>query len=162
VKPTIQPSDITRADWQYAVDQINMYRARLGVPPVALDAGLSLFASDGSNELMTSPPDPTINDPSKAPHTFHTHYERLKNSIPQDSAENQFYFFGGQNTQTLRQQIDAALAAFFAEGPENGDGKEHGHYVNMENPAYSAVGIGLAIDANGNLYLTTDFSAPPR
>ncbi len=50
---------------------------------------------------------------------------------------------------------------FIDEGPENGDGQEHGHYMNMIDSNYSEIGTGFAIvtDKNGNNFeiLAQDF-----
>jgi hypothetical protein len=151
VKENALPPGITTKNIQHTLDVVNMYRAKLKVPALKLDPGLTQFATAGSTELRDTPA-----------HPFHTHYKRLGFLLPQPSAENQYYMFGtGASSMSVDQQSAAAEASFFAEGPENGDGREHGHYVNMVNPAYKYLGVGLVLDANGYLFLTNDFTASP-
>jgi len=52
-------------------------------------------------------------------------------------------------------QIADIQKAMFDEGP--GPGAAHGHYMNMMNPLFRKVGIGLVM-VNSELYLTNDFS----
>jgi hypothetical protein len=137
----------------HTLDKINEYRASVGAPPLHLDLGLGIFAQLGSMELRED-------------HIPHNH----ANNVSWDDkvnifgfhnfwTENQSYQFGQPPAGSVNEQIDQVLASMFAEGPENHNGQQHGHYMHMTDPSATRVGVGLVADANGNLYLTTDFSA---
>jgi uncharacterized protein YkwD len=52
------------------------------------------------------------------------------------------------------QKAKTAVDLWYNEGPENGDGKEHGHYVNMMNTLFNYAGLGVT--RNG--YVTMDYA----
>jgi Cysteine-rich secretory protein family len=141
------------------LDVVNMYRATLNVPPLVLDHELCAFALAGSQELSMD-------------HMPHQHIIDAinDNTLMQDGfgsevAENQGNADGWMRlaldpTTNETDQVNATLQYMFNEGPpdDGGDaGGEHDHYVNMMNPVYTRLGVGL-LEVGGLLYLTNDFS----
>ncbi len=136
------------------LDDINKYRAGKGVAALKLDAKLSTFALAGSQQLTQD-------------HTPHQHFINAGNNntlwssgFISSAGENQGDPNGwtvlSQNATTNEvMQIDAIQLAMYNEGP--GVGEAHGHYMNMMNPKFTRVGVGL-IEVSGHLYLTNDFS----
>ena len=68
---------------------------------------------------------------------------------------NGWYRMSEEAAQNMILQVENIQLAMFNEGP--GAGHEHGHYMNMMNPLFRRVGVGLAT-VDGELYLTNDFS----
>ncbi|RYX81212.1 hypothetical protein EON83_25160 [bacterium] len=129
------------ASIQYNLKQLNVLRARAGVPALKLDAQLNAFARQGSIELMKT----------HVPHGHFTKADVWKNGFDNNAAENQ----GDPNgwfPGPLNQSIDQILKAMMDEGPGGG------HHDAIINPAFKRVGIGLVKDGNGRLYFTNDFS----
>ena len=132
---------------------VNAYRARKGLVPLKLSASLSTFAHAGSVELSHD-------------HKPHAHFVAAGASIfnkgfKLSAGENQGDPHGWpvlvQNDPAANRkaQIDDIQKVMFAEGP--GAGAAHGHYMNLMNPKFRRLGVGL-VDVGGKLYLTNDFS----
>ena len=132
---------------------VNAYRARKGLVPLKLSASLSTFAHAGSVELSHD-------------HKPHAHFiaagvSLFNKGFKLSAGENQGDPHGWpvlvQNDPAGNRnaQIDDIQKVMFAEGP--GAGEPHGHYMNMMNPKFRRVGVGL-VDVGGTLYLTNDFS----
>ena len=132
---------------------VNAYRARKGLVPLKLSASLSTFAHAGSVELSHD-------------HKPHAHFVAAGASIfnkgfKLSAGENQGDPHGWpvlvQNDPAANRkaQIDDIQKVMFAEGP--GAGAAHGHYMNLMNPKFRRIGVGL-VDVGGKLYLTNDFS----
>jgi uncharacterized protein YkwD len=134
---------------QYNLDRINALRKSAGVPPLVLDGQLTTFAREGTAQLMRD-------------HIPHAHFAQAGNGLwsrgfAGNAAENQ-----GANTgwpraandanQNEQQQIDQILASMMREGPGGG------HHDSILNPKLKRLGVGLAEDSEGKLYLTNDFS----
>jgi hypothetical protein len=134
---------------------VNAYRAKKGLPRLALSRALSTFARAGSKELMTD-------------HEPHAHFMKAARNgtlwsagFKGSAGENQGDPHGwprlARDARTNEmQQIDQIQKAMFDEGP--GKGEAHGHYENMMNPKFRRIGVGLIEDPNGKLSLTNDFS----
>lgn len=141
-----EPTEGT-AEQRHNLAGINAYRARAGAPPLVLDARLNAFAERGNRQLM-------------ADHRPHGHFRgasRAETMFAGDgfagsAAENQGDPHGWTPMPSVAAQIDDVLAAMWAEGPGGG------HYDNMLRSDFRRVGIGLALDPAGRLYLTNDFS----
>jgi hypothetical protein len=140
---------------EYNLQIINMYRAMQGIAPLMLDTALNAFALAGSQELSMD-------------HLPHQHFMNAGNMIwmdgfhPPDAGENQgdpngWRVLSTNPTTNEMMQIQQILAAMFAEGPA-GDAGDHGHYLNIMNPNFTRLGVGL-VEVNGKLYLTNDFSS---
>jgi hypothetical protein len=132
---------------------INAYRARKGLVALKLSAALCSFAHAGSVQLSHD-------------HSPHAHFIAAGSSLfnrgfKLSAGENQGDPHGwpvlvaNDVTKNRNAQIDDIQRAMFAEGP--GAGHAHGHYMNMMNPKFRRVGVGL-VDVGGKLYLTNDFS----
>ena len=133
---------------------INAYRKTKNIPPVALSATLGTFAMAGTQMLIMD-------------HMPHHHFIMAGNDgslwnagFMGGAAENQgdpngWYKLANDPVQNELLQIDAIQKAMFDEGP--GTGEAHGHYMNMMNPDYKTVGVGLVMVGTA-LYLTNDFS----
>ena len=152
--PPVDASDGFDQFQHHNLDVINMYRATLGVAPLVLDKQLCDFALAGSQELSQD-------------HMPHQHFINASNDgtlwtsgFNMSAAENQgdpngWYKLANDPVQNELLQIDAIQKAMFDEGP--GAGEPHGHYMNMMNPDYKTVGVGLVMVGTA-LYLTNDFS----
>ncbi|MDB5215626.1 MAG: hypothetical protein JWO86_3553 [Myxococcaceae bacterium] len=133
---------------------INQYRATKNLAPLVLSKTLSTFAMSGTQMLIMD-------------HTPHHHFINAGNDgslwnsgFQGGAAENQgdpngWNKLANDPVQNELLQIDSIQKAMFDEGP--GTGEPHGHYMNMMNPAYHTVGIGLVM-VGTSLYLTNDFS----
>ena len=132
---------------------VNAYRARKGLVPLKLSASLSTFAHAGSVELSHD-------------HKPHAHFiaagaSLFNKGFKLSAGENQGDPHGWpvlvQNdpARNRNAQIDDIQKVMVAEGP--GAGEAHGHYMNIMNPKFRRVGVGL-VDVGGSLYLTNDFS----
>ena len=132
---------------------INAYRARKGLVPLKLSASLSTFAHAGSVELSHD-------------HKPHAHFvaagaslfnKGFKLSAGKNQGDPHGWPVLVQNdpARNRNAQIDDIQKVMFAEGP--GAGHAHGHYMNIMNPKFRRVGVGL-VDVGGKLYLTNDFS----
>jgi hypothetical protein len=142
------PSDGFDAFQHHNLDVINQYRAGGGVAPLVLDQQLCTFALAGSQELSQD-------------HMPHQHFIKAgKNGtlwtsgFKSNAGENQGDPNGWPKAPEMM-QIDQIQAAMYAEGP--GAGPAHGHYMNMMNPDFKRLGVGL-LEVQGKLYLTNDFS----
>jgi uncharacterized protein YkwD len=156
------PTDAPTADGGFDefqtrnLNDVNMYRATLGIAPLKLDVQLSAFALAGSQEEACN-------------HIPHDHFMMAEaagtlfttDGFMMSAGENQgdptgWSIITSNPTTNELDQIDAIQKAMFDEGP--GDGEAHGHYENIMNPAYDRLGVGL-VEVGNMLYLTNDFSA---
>jgi len=149
-RPNAAPAQVVSGTFeQYNLDRVNALRQAAGVPPLVLDAQLTAFAREGTAQLMRD-------------HVPHAHFAQAGNSLwgrgfQGNAAENQ-----GANTgwpraasdpaQNEQRQIDDILASMMREGPGGG------HHDSILNPKLKRLGVGLAEDSEGKLYLTNDFS----
>ena len=140
--PSGPVNDADPACFEYNLDRLNAYRAKIKAPPLQLDAQLGDFARAGSLQLL--------ND-----HLPHGHIKAANvwaAGFIARAAENQ----GDPNGWplqgiTVQEAIDQILQAMIDEGPGGG------HHDNMLNAEFRRVGIGLIVNDN-KLYLTNDFS----
>ncbi len=133
---------------------INQYRATKNLAPLVLDAKISTFALAGSKMLAQD-------------HQAHHHFVNASNDgslwtsgFQGGAAENQgdpngWYKMSNDPVTNEMMQIASIQKAMFDEGP--GTGTAHGHYMNMMNPKFHRVGVGLFM-VGTSLYLTNDFS----
>ncbi len=120
---------------QLCVDEINSYRASLGVPPL------------GRWEEAEPCADGQARADSESG-IAHSAFGECK-----EWAQNECPGWPGP-TDAL---IVSCLSMMWAEGPENGDGLEHGHYVNMSNPDYTEVTCGFYQTPSGDWWAVQDF-----
>jgi hypothetical protein len=145
--PPARPADPWPGDplVRYNVEQVNVYRARGGLPPLLYDARLSSFATAGSQRLARD-------------HVPHANF--AENASGQHfgsrSAENQGDPGGvpaldADARRNGPKQVDIMLKLMMDEGPGGG------HYDNIMSPKLRRIGIGLAY-VNARFYMTNDFS----
>ena len=136
------------------VDVINMYRAKGGIAPLAIDDTLSSFANSGSVELSSDHiPHKHFQTAASNGTIWQSGFRTAAGENPGDP--NGWPVLSSDPVANDQAQIDAIQAMMYAEGP--GAGEAHGHYTNIMNPKYHRVGIGLW-SVDGKLYLTNDFS----
>jgi hypothetical protein len=137
------------------LDDVNHYRATLGIAPVKLDPTLCTFAQAGTvEESMNHIPHAQFNMAIMAGTIWSDGFKMAAGENQGDP--NGWLQISPDPTTNELDQIDAIQKAMFDEGP--GDGEAHGHYENIMNPAYDRLGVGL-LEIGGKLYLTNDFSA---
>jgi uncharacterized protein YkwD len=128
---------------QFTLALLNGYRAQAGVKPLALDATLSQFATDGTSALM-------------ATGVAHQHFiEAISTAQTTPGlcglrAENQAPGWPGSDGKAV---VAAMLRAMMDEGPGGG------HHDNILNPSYLIVGVSTIATSDG-YYLTNDFGIP--
>ena len=145
--PAARPADAYPADplVRYNVDQLNVYRARGGLPPLLYDAPLSAFATQGSQRLARD-------------HVAHANFAEHAQArrFGSRSAENQGDPGGVPALDAdpwcnATKQVDIMLKMMMDEGPGGG------HHDNIMNPKLRRVGIGIVVVGN-RFYMTNDFS----
>jgi uncharacterized protein YkwD len=132
--PTL-PTAATAADLTACVQDINVYRARVGRPPYVESSSLEGFAAASAQQ-------------DAATGTPHAHFGSDGGGVA--LAENEFLRQGLTNYGTVQAAIQAADALFFGEGP----GGEH--YQNLTNPVFTQAGCGVFIQ-NGVITIAQDF-----
>ena len=130
---TTAPADPDEGATQLCVDTINMYRATLGLPPLARwtdaeDCADSQCVSDGNSGVAHG--------------AFGMCGEFAQNECPGWPGPPE-------------SMITDCLAQMWAEGPGD-DFPTHGHYINMSNPSYTQVTCGFA-EVNGEIWAVQDF-----
>jgi hypothetical protein len=115
------------------VQQINSYRARVGVQPLAQRTDKEPCVDGQARSDAAS---------RRAHGAFGQCRESSQNECP-----------GWPDPPEV--VVDRCLAMMFAEGP--GSGPEHGHYVNMTDPQVRGVACGMATGANGEIWMIHDF-----
>jgi hypothetical protein len=148
------PNDGFDAFQHHNLDVVNNYRTKGGIAALVLDKQLCAFALAGSQQESQD-------------HVPHAHFNAaiqngtLWNSgFTSTAGENQgdphgWTILASDPTQNEMMQIDAILAAMYAEGP--GPGEAHAHYMNIMNGKFHRLGAGL-LEVSQHLYLTNDFS----
>lgn len=145
--PPARPADPWPADplVRYNVEQVNVYRARGGLPPLLYDGRLSSFATAGSQRLARD-------------HVPHANF--AENASGQHfgsrSAENQGDPGGvpSMDADPRRngpRQVDIMLKLMMDEGPGGG------HFDNIMSPKLRRIGVGI-VYVNNRFYMTNDFS----
>ncbi len=145
--PPARPADPWPGDplVRYNVEQVNVYRARGGLPALLYDARLSSFATAGSQRLARD-------------HVAHANF--AENASGQHfgsrSAENQGDPGGvpsldADPRRNGTKQVDIMLKLMMDEGPGGG------HFDNIMSPKLRRIGVGL-VYVNNRFYMTNDFS----
>jgi hypothetical protein len=119
---------------QYCVDVINMYRASIGVAPLQRWVEAETCSNgEAASDAMTG--------------TAHGAFGACG-----ESAQNECPGWSGPPEQLL----DGCLELMWAEGPGE-DFSQHGHYINMSNPAYTMVACGFHETENGSWWAVQNF-----
>jgi hypothetical protein len=133
---------------QNALDQINASRAQNGSPALALDASLDSCGLQHAEDCASCAGD------NIAGFTNCAHGDFKSGNTCGASAENQGVATGVTSSNE-DQAFDSIHEAMMAEGPPP-PGQDN-HFLNIVNPSYTTVGIGLFVDQNGNLWLSEEF-----
>lgn len=121
---------------QACVDKINMFRATLGVAPLAR-WNVEETCTDGeakSDSLSGT-----------AHGAFGTCKESAQDECP-----------GWGSVDSIAGGTKSCLDQMWAEGPGT-DFSTHGHYINMSNPKYKMVACGYTMTAAGKIWAAQDF-----
>ena len=121
---------------QTCVSETNKDRALNSKPALTESATLEAYAGSGAEYDFS--------------HNPHDHFDLTRsegisfaeNECPQQGNWN-LSFGNGDITMT----VIACVAAFYAEGPDNGDGQQHGHYVNMMSDN-TTLGCGIYVETS--------------
>jgi uncharacterized protein YkwD len=139
--PVPPTADISQQE-QHLLALVNADRAASGrscAQPLQLHAGASTVAR-GHSQWMAQTGTLAHDDPNGDPFT------RLQNAGVAFSGAGENAACGGGC-----QSVDQAEQLFMSEGPGGG------HYENVLNCDWTHVGIGVAVDANGGVWVTQDF-----
>lgn len=118
---------------QKCVDQINSYRATLGLPPYQRwSASESCADGEAKSDSETG---------------------QAHGAFPScgESAQNECPGYPG-----LDSTVTTCLAQMWAEGPGS-DFQQHGHYINMSSTQYSRVACGFHQTPGGSVWAVQDF-----
>ena len=130
-------------DQQSALDLHNQARSQVGVPPLTWDDTLAANATAYAHVLAQTPGQLTHSDGSTRP----------------DQGENLFYASGGGTTfVTATQAWLDEKNNYHGEPIPQGDFERYGHYTQCVWRATTAVGLGMANDANGGTYVVGRYS----
>jgi hypothetical protein len=118
----------------YCVQVINDYRMSIGVAPLQRWVDAEVCSNDeAESDAMTNTPHGAF-------------------GMCGEYGQNECPGWPGPLTQLL----DDCLASMWAEGPGE-PFEEHGHYINMSNPAYTMVACGFYQTAEGNYWAVQNF-----
>jgi hypothetical protein len=124
-----------RSEAVSCVDEINRLRATLNLPALG-----RWQEAEGCSDAQAQ-----ADSSSGKPHgAFGKCQERAQNECPGWPGPPE-------------KMIAPCLSAMWAEGPDTNDGKEHGHYVNMTNNAYTKVACGFAVTPQGKVWAVQNF-----
>lgn len=121
---------------QTCVSETNRDRALNGKPPLGESAALETYAGTGAEYDFSHNPHDHFSSTQGGGISF------AENECPQQGNWN-LSFGGGDVTQT----VIACVAAFYAEGPDTGDGQQHGHYINMMSDN-AELGCGIYVETS--------------
>ena len=137
--PTVSTGDYTTFDStmqeQKLLNLLNEDRAKNGLPPLTLDPELSRLAQLKSNDMNSN-------------HYFAHESPTYGNASQMLSAFGYDYQGVGENI-AHHANVEKAEAAFMS---------SDGHRSNILGSQWDKVGIGIAYDANGNVYVTQLFA----
>ncbi|MEJ6399887.1 CAP domain-containing protein [Nicoliella lavandulae] len=149
--------NVQSAAAQATFNAINRARAGAGVAPLTINDELTKIAQTRVKQVVTN----------------FTHYDSNNYMIAMDDAnqlnlnitqwasqisENlgESYYLDNDTPTTAAERI---VNQFQAEGPDNGDGKEHGHYVEDMDPTNTQVGISFYHGNNNDTFVAIIFAA---
>jgi uncharacterized protein YkwD len=123
---------------QHCVDDINMYRATIGVPPYTRSSSLESFAAQGSeSDAMTG--------------EAHGNFISTNGGNGIAYAENEIPGWPLDQYGSVTAITDQGMQMMWAEGPGGG------HYDNMASTMYTQAGCGTYTTSDGSVWITTDF-----
>ncbi|SDF17667.1 CAP domain-containing protein [Sporomusa acidovorans] len=122
---------------QQAVDLLNADRKANGLPALQADSRVTTLARNYAQDMINRNYFSHYNPEGQSP------FDRLKQAGISYSA-------AGENI-AVNQSIEKAETAFM---------NSSGHRANILNSSYTKVGIGVAYDKSGNIYIVQDFIKP--
>ncbi|MEJ6399845.1 CAP domain-containing protein [Nicoliella lavandulae] len=122
-----------------ALKQINALRASLGVAPLQDNADLDKVA------------DVRVQQNIDLGNMSISHYDSNGNFLGDSVAkqlgvsapDGENLAASGGDLETPQSAAHDLTQMYIDEGPDKGDGKEHGHYQSLVNPSYGSIGIGF-------------------
>jgi uncharacterized protein YkwD len=145
--PTISNSSLTGstnlsstnavAAEQQAVSLLNADRHANGLPALQVDSRLTTLAQNYAQDMINRNYFSHTNPEGQSP------FDRMKQA-------GISYSYAGENI-AMDQNVTAAEAALMSDS---------GHRANILSPNYTTIGIGVAFDKNGNVYVVQDFIKP--
>lgn len=130
---TGDPVDPWESARQRCVDEINMYRGTLGLPPYQRWDAAEVCVDEEA----------LLDGQANQPHGSF--------GMCGESAQNECPGYGGP----VEDALVGCLAQMWAEGPGE-DFNKHGHYINMSSQQYTRVACGFA-EVDGSLWMAQDF-----
>jgi uncharacterized protein YkwD len=123
---------------QHCVDDINSYRAKIGVPAYTRSAALEQFAATGAQDDSQTG-------------SAHGHFISTNGGNGIAYAENEVPGWPLDQYGSVTDVIDQGMQMMWAEGPGGG------HYDNMASTDYTQAGCGTYVTSDGSVWVTTDF-----
>ena len=120
-----------------AVSLLNVDRRANGLPDLKVDSRLTTLAQNYAQDMVNRNYFSHTNPEGQSP------FDRMK-------AAGISYSYAGENI-AMNQTVQAAETALMSDS---------GHRANILSSNYTTVGIGVAYDKNGNLYIVQDFIKP--
>ncbi len=123
---------------QRCVDDINSYRATLGVPAYTRSSDLETFAATGAqSDAQSGQP--------------HGHFISTNGGNGVAFAENEVPGWPLNQYGSVAAVVDQGMQMMWGEGPGGG------HYENMASTQYTLAGCGTYTTSDGSVWVTTDF-----
>lgn len=122
---------------QQAVSLLNADRHANGLPNLQVDSRLTTLAQNYAQDMINRNYFSHTNPEGQSP------FDRMTQA-------GISYSYAGENI-AIDQNVQAAEVAFM---------NDSGHRANILSPNYTNVGIGVAYDKNGNVYVVQDFIKP--
>ncbi len=122
---------------QQAVSLLNADRQANGLPALQVDSRLTTLAQNYAQDMINRNYFSHTNPEGQSP------FDRMTQA-------GIAYSYAGENI-AQDQNVQAAEVAFM---------NDAGHRANILSPNYTTVGIGVAYDGNGNIYIVQDFIKP--
>ena len=133
---------------QNALNVLNQSRAQFGAAPLTLDTNLNSCALRHAQDVAS------CSNFSLSGFAACAHNDFKAGDTCGANAENQ----GVASNVTISDEdsaFDSINASMMSEGPPP-PGQDN-HFLNITNPSYTKLGVGLFIDMNGNLWVSEEF-----
>ncbi len=130
-------NDPYAAERQACVDQINEYRASVGLPPYARwKEGEPCADKEAKSDSETG--------------IAHGAFRSCTDAAEQESAQNEC-----PGWPSVESTVTGCLEMMWNEGPGPWEG--HGHYINMTSTSYSKVACGFYVTPSGQVWAVQNF-----
>ncbi|UQS87329.1 CAP domain-containing protein [Nicoliella spurrieriana] len=149
-------STVLAATAQAALNQVNSARATAGLPALIINDQLTKIAQMRAQQIATNFNHWDSNgqliafdDAQQLGLDIDSHSYSLSENLGKS------FYTDGDTPSTVSAKI---INAFQAEGPENNDGNEHGHYINDMDANNKEVGISVyTVSGTNDVYLAMEF-----